>query len=222
MDNEIENLLREIRLALDPLPPSLTGASHGSDLYEAYLFTLILTAARSEGAAITFETIHGTRPIDTFYFRTSPGHIYSTAWPYTHAIVELPGKNPLEVHVGVRVVGKSQVLHECDVALIDRQEAANCRATSREPSSSKVILAVEAKFYSASLSLGLGRGFIGLASDLSAKYSCFVANTTSASVARLLAHNKTQNWFDDATVGSNAVGRLESFFETVLHNYKAR
>jgi hypothetical protein len=222
MNQSTRQLLDAIRAALQPLPPSLTTSSQCSDIFEAYLFTVITNAARSEGANVRFETVQGVPPTGVLYFRTSPGHIHSTAWPYAHAVLEFPSKDPLEVHVGVCVVGKSQVLHECDVAVLDRQEATTCGVMRRESNSSKVWVSAEAKFYSSSLNLGLGRAYIGLIGDLSAKFSCFVANATSDSVVRLLAHNKSRNWYDEVTVNSSAASWLEGFIATALRNYKAR
>ena len=55
-------LLAAIRSAITPLPPSLTNSSRGSDLFEAYILTLIVQAARSEGGSVTYETVAETTP----------------------------------------------------------------------------------------------------------------------------------------------------------------
>lgn len=214
-------LLAEIRDALTPLSPSLTNASHGSDLFEAYILTLIVAAARSEGATVTFETVAGAPPA-RFFFRTSPGHIYSRLHPYTHAVIDFVTCPPLEAHVGILVSGKSRVLHECDVAVLDRDEASNCRQHRAEPRSNKLLLSVEAKFYTTTLSLNLARAFIGLISDLSASFPCFVANMTSVSGMRLLSARKNRDWFDQVMVGQPSAERLSSFFATAFHRYRAR
>jgi hypothetical protein len=214
-------LLAEIRSALTPLPPSLVNSSHGSDLFEAYILTLILQAARSEGATVTYETVFGAAPTQ-FFFRTSPGHIYSTLHPYTHAMIDFGVRPPLEAHVGILVAGKSQVLHECDVAVLDRAEAEECRQNRTEPRSRTLTLSAEAKFYTTALGLNLARSFIGLISDLSTSFPCFVANTTSVSAMRLLAARKDRDWFDNVIVGQQSAGLLRSFFATAFHHYKAR
>jgi hypothetical protein len=67
-------LLAAIRSAVAPLPPSLVNTSRGSDLFEAYILTLIVQAARLEGGSVTYETVAETTPTQ-FYFRTSPGHM---------------------------------------------------------------------------------------------------------------------------------------------------
>ena len=125
----------------------------------------------------------------------------------------------LEVHVGVRVAGKSGVLHECDIAVIERGEAESCRQNGTEPRSFHLKIAVEAKFYSANLGLDLARSFIGLTRDLAPSASpCFVANITSASVVRLLGA-RTREWQDEVVPESNGARRLRAFFENQFHRY---
>ena len=48
--------------ALSPLPPSLDDRSQGSDLFEAYLFTVVVQAALDENAHIRYETSSGGIP----------------------------------------------------------------------------------------------------------------------------------------------------------------
>jgi hypothetical protein len=216
-----QQLLAQIRSALTPLPPSLTNSSRGSDLFEAYIFTLILQAARSEGATVSYETVFGAAPTQ-FYFRTSPGHIYSTRHPYTHAVIDFGRRPPLEAHLGILVSGRSQVLHECDVAVLDRAEAQECRQNRTEPRSRTLTLSAEAKFYTTTLGLDLARSYIGLISDLTASFPCFIANTTSVSAMRLLSARKERNWFDDVIIGQPSADLLRSFFARAFHYYKAR
>jgi hypothetical protein len=57
-------------------------------------------------------------------FRRSPGYINSRADKYTHAILDFQDqKIQLEVHLGIYTLGNSNVIHECDVAVIKREEA---------------------------------------------------------------------------------------------------
>lgn len=180
-----------------------------------------MAAARSEGATVTYETVTGTPPAQ-FFFRTSPGHIYSRLHPYTHAVIDFRNQPPLEAHLGILVSGRSRVPHECDVAVLNRDEARECRQSRAEPRSNKLLLSVEAKFYTTTLSLNLARSFIGLISDLSSSFPCFVANTTSVSGMRLLSARRERNWFDQVMVGQPSAERLTSFFATAFHHYKAR
>ncbi len=79
--------------------PQLTTESHASDLFEAYVFTIILRAARDLGAEIDYRDVTGGRPA-SFVFRTSPGYIYSKERQYCHAVIAFQGKPRLEAHVG--------------------------------------------------------------------------------------------------------------------------
>src|SRR5262245_15162100 len=121
------NLLAEIRQALgQAVVPSLKSSSAVSDLYEAYIFGLLLQAARTEGATIVLDCIQGGTP-NPFVFRTSPGFLDSSRRNYGYARISFPRCPDLEAHVSVRVAGHSNVLHECDVSVIHRAEADLCR-----------------------------------------------------------------------------------------------
>ena len=113
------DLMREIRNALaGALTPNLTARSQGADLYEAYVWSLVIEGARSEGAIISFWDVHGNRVASSFTFRTSPGNIFSTSNPYCYAQISFPNCPDLEAHLGIFVAGQSGVPHECDVAVI--------------------------------------------------------------------------------------------------------
>jgi len=159
------DLVIAIQAALGSTPASLNQSSPGSDLYELYVLGLVLTAARDLGGSVAFEDVHRNVPA-TFVARTSPGYIYSDEQPYCHAIIRFNTGSELEAHLGIRVEGASGVLHECDVAVLLRAEAITCRQLRVQPRQSRVILAVECKFYTVPIPLGLGRSFVGLAKDL--------------------------------------------------------
>ena len=57
--------------------PSLSSASNTSDIFEAYVFSLVIEAARIEGASIMFRNVLGQNNPPVFVFRTSPGYIFS-------------------------------------------------------------------------------------------------------------------------------------------------
>ncbi|MGB9180710.1 MAG: hypothetical protein WCB68_15875 [Pyrinomonadaceae bacterium] len=216
------DLLNEIRTTLGTsITPSLSSASAVSDIFEAYILSLVIQAAEAEDATISYQDVFGNIPTN-FVFRTSPGYIFSTAHPYTHAVITFPNKPPLEAHVGVRVVGKSRVLHECDVAVMEQAEAETCRQRQVPPRSSKVLIAVECKFYSTPLQLYLARAFLGLASDLSVKEAIFVTNTSSDSIEKLLS-GRGQKWEHKLTPSSaKEVLRLKHEFQNAFKTYKAK
>jgi hypothetical protein len=200
---------------------SLNTTSDSSDIFEAYVFSLALEAAQTEGATITYRDVLGRIPTD-FVFRTSPGYIFSTTHNYTHAVILFPSKAPLEAHIGVRVVGKSGVLHECDVAVIEQSEAETCRRRQVPPRSSKVLIAVECKFYSTPLQLHLARAFIGLTVDLSATKPIFVTNSSSDSLEKLLT-GRDRDWEHNLVPSFPVeVMRLRHKFQDAFQKYKAR
>jgi hypothetical protein len=212
----LANIQAELGAAINP---SLTTSSDASDLYEAYQLTLVLAAARAEGGVISYRDVFGAAPT-TFTFRTSPGDIYSRRRPYCFAVIDFPNKPQLEVHMSVRVQGVSQVLHECDVAVIRADEAATCRLNSVHPRSSQVVLALECKFYTASIPLDEARGYVGLVADLQRGPRFFVVNTQSDSAERYL-HRHSMRWEHQVyPTAGREVERLRNAFQTVFRDYK--
>ncbi|MCA6379059.1 MAG: hypothetical protein IM574_13760 [Cytophagales bacterium] len=89
------------------------------------------------------------------------------------------------------------------------------------PRSSKIIISVEAKYYTSSLGLHLGRSFLGLTTDFSANKTIFVSNTSSTSIEKLLTH-KGKLWEHKITpANTNEVGRLISEFQKAFKEFKA-
>jgi len=196
--------------------------SNPSDIYEAYIFSLVVEAAREEGASVEFVNRDGTVS-KTLIFRTSPGYVYSKAKNYSYARISFANRPVLEAHVGIRITGKSGVLHEGDVSVIESAEAENCRNNNLSPRSSKVLILVECKFYSSHLQLHLARSFVGLVGDMSVKEPFFVSNTSSFSVDKLLSH-RVRNWEKDIkpTCKNREEERLIFSFRNAYKNYVSR
>jgi hypothetical protein len=190
-----------------------------NDVYENYIWALCLQAARQHGATITYEDSNEAM-VSQLVFRTSPGAIYSTAHPYTHAAIDFSGCPLLEAHVGIRVTGKSRVLHECDVAVLDKEEARLCRSNQVHPRASKVLIAAECKFYTAAIQLYLGRSFLGLTSDIHRKERYFITNGQSPSVTKLIAHHQSE-WECGVIPKSPDADALLHSFARAFRNYKA-
>lgn len=217
-----DELLNEVLQTLGAaIKPSLTSTSATSDLFEAYAFSLVIRAALKESAQVSYRDPYDN-PTSQFVFRTSPGYLWSATKPYTFAMIQFPNTEPLEAHLGVRVSGKSGVLHEFDVCVVLRSEAMTSRHDQVHPRSAKVLIGVECKFYSASLSLGLARSFIGLGADVTAKNTFFMTNMSSPSVEKLLTA-RGRKWghrvFPASTVD---VERMRNEFQSAFKYFRAR
>jgi hypothetical protein len=203
------DLLDELEALLQAGAISYDSSSAAHDVYEGYIFALVVATARASRANVYFETVHGAMTND-LVFRTSPGRLYSTAQDYTHAVIQFGQIAPvLEVHVGVLVQGNSGVEHECDVLVLEAEEARTCRQVRASPRTRACILAVECKYYLAHLPLSMARGFAGLKDDLGNTHAIFAANTTSNSVKKYLSHRKLTQEFD-AIPGSREVEHLRT------------
>ncbi len=214
------DLLQEIQLVLGAaINPRLSTRDEASDIYEAYLFALIVRAAELEGGQVDYRSVSGGKPTE-FVFRKSPGYIHSIRQPYTYARIDFGAQSgPLETHLGVRVSGKSRVLHECDVLVLPEAEAIRCRSRGLAPRSHTLLLAVEAKFYASSLPLGEARGFVGLRTDFSAELSCLAANVQGQEASRLLDARAPYHEVE-LVPGSMAVDRFVPRVRSLFAAYK--
>lgn len=216
MWNDISSALRSAASA------NLSAASAGNDLYEAYVWTLVLEAARRQGATIRLVTRSGTLATN-FYFRTAPSSIFSNLHDYCHTELRFPRAPVLEAHVGIYVSGKSKVNHECDVAVLDQDEAITCRDENVHPRSSKVLLAIECKYYlSSSLGVDLGRSFLGLIDDIYTDGRFFVSTQNAGSVDKLFSRHKKEFEIGLSPLTPDEEVRLRGSFEKIFRNYQAR
>ena len=214
------DLLAQIRSMLGMAGNPYSSAADAHDIYEAYLFSLVVVVARNSSATVHFETVDGKVTTD-LVFRTSPGMLYSTRRPYTHAVVAFPNVPVLEIHLGVRVQGRSRVLHECDVLVLSQDEADRCRTGQVAPRGGRSLLAVECKFYTSILKLGLARGFEGLHADLGTRHTLFVANLNAVRVARYLNHRR-RTWEQTVRPGAQQVTHVESLIREAFKDHCAR
>lgn len=201
---------------------NLSAASAGNDLYECYIWALILEAARREGATIRLMTRNGL-PATSFYFRTSPSSIFSNLHDYCHAEIRFPRSPVLEAHIGIYVSGKSRVNHECDVAVVYQDEADTCRANNVHPRSSKVIMSVECKYYlSSTLGVDLGRSFLGLIDDIYTDGRFFVSTQNAGSVDKLFSRHRKEYEIGLSPLTPDLEVRLRGSFEKIFRNFQAR
>jgi hypothetical protein len=207
-----------------PTTMTVTGRrpTAGNDLYEAYLFGLVLTAARRQGFGITLEDADGLAA--TLRLRRSPGRLPSggsRGARFTHAVLTCPPRPSLEVHTGVGVVGQSKVVHEADVLVLPQDDALRCRNFDLDPLGRDAELMMEAKYYTNPVGLGTGREFLGLRVDVSAKQKVFVATIASDSVTSLLSGKKVPH---DVGVLPRRRGEtsLLGLIERTLRDYRSR
>ncbi|MCW7942727.1 hypothetical protein AAW14_11935 [Streptomyces hygroscopicus] len=215
------NLVLAIEEAIGALQSVYRNSADESDLYEASLLVLCLDAARDAGGTVLL-TQDGSTTAAELRFRRAPGNLWSGN--FTYALVDFPGtQKQLEIHLGVFVVaGRSKVAHECDVAVIDHQEAERSRQAAVHPRSSKLVSAIEAKHYSTSPALGIGRNFLGLAQELGEKNCSLVyPSQSTANLAGLIAKRQSEA-YEELLPGRPAASRLRSHLDQAIRNWKAR
>ncbi|MQW61601.1 hypothetical protein GHK33_02485 [Sinorhizobium meliloti] len=200
---------------------NLSTLSAGEDLYEPYVWALVLEAAERMGAVISLRDRNGGAP-GSFWFRTQPSGIASVAHPYCHALIEFEGCPALEAHVGIYVSGRSKVRHECDVAVLFKSEADACRDNNTHPRFSKAILTVECKFYvNATVGVGHGRSFLGLINDIQNGERYFVATRASSSVSKLFAKHNKEYELGLSPMSPDLETRLRGSFEKAFRDFKS-
>ncbi len=187
------------------------------DRYEAFVWLLLIQAARDEGAQVSLKDVNlnpSTAPI----LRTSPGVISSKAAPYTHAVINFPSKPVLEAHVGIQIAGKSTVSHECDVVVLDQVEAQACRNSGANPRYKCTVIVAECKYYPTSnLSLKLSREFLGFCREMR-KIDCFfVASRSSDPVLRVLSHSNCHRQTNVLPNTPTAVSLIHAFRDKFNH-----
>jgi hypothetical protein len=216
---QIDNLLSELSSAIGGRPTSYNSATAAWDIYEGYTFALVIRAAIAAGGTVVYEDCY-SNPVGRLLFRTSPGMLYSTAHPYTHAVLSFPGCDPLELHVGVRVQGRSGVLHECDVLVLPVEEANLSRARRVAPRGTRSLIAIECKYYASHLSLDLARGFHGLHADLGLKYPFFVTNLRAQRIERYLTYHN-RNWESGVIPRTQEVAYFEGQVREAFKKYQS-
>ena len=209
------SLLTAVRSALTTartLGYNSRSAAH--DVYEAYLLTLFLRAAKNDGWH--YELRDTSNAITTHaVFRMGPGRL--PVPNYTHAYLTKIGKEPLEAHIGVKVLGASGVAHEFDLLVLTSNSADRCRKAYADPNASDVVAHAEAKYYGADIPLHLGRGMVGLAFDCRLfDKSVLATNRNSRSVEILLLNYHIM--FRFLILPSNSMGEwfMERAFAEML------
>ncbi|MCA9628653.1 MAG: hypothetical protein KC766_13335 [Myxococcales bacterium] len=190
---------------------SLTAASRAYSLYEGFVFACVVEALARLGAQFEVRD-HDDNSATTLVFRTKPGLIFTPGVPYTFVYAQLPSGAEYELHSTLRSEGRSKVLHELDVALVERAEAVRCRQAGISPRAAKVKLLAECKFYGRSLPLHLGREYLGLSSEFRIRVKTIVSNVRSDHIGRMIASQRGTENFD---VSPMTPGKVVRFVEWV-------
>jgi hypothetical protein len=194
-------------------------ANVANDLYEAYLFSVIIDAARREGASVEYRDGNGNL-VSQLWFRRSPGVLHGDPL-FTHGVVHFANHEPLEVHVGIRVSGVSHIAHECDVCVLKQGECNRSRADNLLPRSRGVLLALEAKYYAVPLPLGLGRALLGLDKELFGAPVALATNFRSDDILTMvLHHNSYAN--HEVLPGRHEHDSLVHHVASIFHRYRYR
>jgi hypothetical protein len=213
-------LIASIQQALQSLSGRYARAP-GHDLFEGYLLGLVVRAARLEGA--TVQLVNATHGL---LLRTAPGRIYGVSvqgQAYSYAVIQFAQRPDLEAHVGVRVEGKSRVVHECDVLVVHADEAELCRRRRVEPKSAAALISVEGKLYGTPLKIDLGRSFIGLINDLSSDWRCLATNFhRNEVVAALMARNRDRYLFQHVLPAARGEDSIVEFFTNAFRRHRDR
>ncbi|MFI6345172.1 hypothetical protein [Streptomyces sp. NPDC050560] len=216
----VDELIGEIESLLAAGAVSYDSSSQPCDVYEGFIFSLIVATASRHGATVTYKNVHGA-PTAHLVFRTGPGHLHSTIQPFTHAVIEFDGAPALEVHLGVYVTGSSRVLHECDILVLPAEEADLSREQGVAPRGSQAVLIVECKYYVSNFGIGLARNFEGLRADIRPQSELFVSNTRSSSIARYLdARNRECEL--DVVPNSPQAGYLQAAIRKAFKSYLSK
>jgi hypothetical protein len=200
----------------------VASGGQANDAYEVYVFTLVLEAARSEGATVEFRATSGTLNPSPLTFRTSPGSIFSASNDYSFAALEFPDGLSYEAHIGIYVEGVAGVLHECDVAVIDAAEGVFCRRNKVHPKRKCLALSAECKFYTGKLGISIGREFIGSTTELGTVGRFLLSNSDGKSVDRVLAHHDRDRYFNLAPNNSDAQAQTVSRFRRIFANLRSK
>lgn len=210
-------VLQEIKNAISSVGATYSTKSAAHDAFEAYVWTLLVDACKRIDASVKLRVV--TRGgASKLYFRTAPGAIYSNPNDYSRADIALPNGAEFEAHVGIKVQGASGAVHECDVCLVDKDEADYCRSERTHPRHTKVPVAIECKYYSSAVGVDKGRSFLGLAKELSPRNRYFVCITFSPVVERLLKRHElvAETQLGSVSLDNKSAIRFRSLLEHSL------
>ena len=122
-------------------------------LFETYVWSILIDAAKAEGANPSYQRLG---PSGRLVMPQGPRNLFGNQFSFARLQF---GGYALEAHTNLFVEGRSKVVHECDVALLDAAEAEILRDRGVHPKASKLILGVECKFHGPPVPLRRGSVF---------------------------------------------------------------
>ncbi len=205
--------------ALGASSPILRSPASIHKLYEVYVATCMMRALREKGAHLVPKDTHGVTTHD-LRFRMAPGLIYSPASSPGYVLVSYEGQE-FELHTDLRVLGKSGILHELDVCLIDRTQAQHCRGGNVDPPASSVAAFLEVKYHGVPIPLHEGREYLGLSSEFTIRPKAFVCNLDNSDIQILLASHKGTVHFGPTPLNPRSTQELVSWLGTEISHQLA-
>lgn len=189
-----------------------------NDYYEAYLWAEAVDVARSEHWHVDFVNAGAAK--DEFTFRMGPGRLNSKK-SYTYATLSHPSRGCRgELHLGIKIRGESGVLHEFDVVALSGSAATHARATKQDPGHAGTRLHIEAKFHKNDLSLGVGRGIVGLHADCPTIHPFLVSRAAGSPTLRDLIKHYGGTYVHNAFPTGTGVVYLHGCLKAALMQWK--
>lgn len=189
--------------------------------YEAYIWTLCKRAVEEAGGRTVLTGIKSGNNPKKIVLRGSPGSMASTLQDFCYIACQLKEKE-FEIHLDVQYEGSSGASHEIDVSIYDHAGAEAVRSNGGLPRSSKLIMAIECKFYITSVpSAALGRGFVGLVKDYpGTRLNAFASNKASKNLNKYFSNKSNIEPFTDLTPGQTAAAdRFVRIIEQALRKW---
>lgn len=189
MSDAVMEMLAELNAAMAGVTVPFTTASAADNVYEAYVFSLVVAAAAESGGRITYCDRYDIEVKD-LVFRGSPGLLHARGRRFTHAVIRFGQAPPIEVHLRVKVRGGSGSHGECDILIIDSHTADTSRRRDEAPPGGSCLLAIECKYYLVPLPIEAATAFSGRCGDRSKLAALFAANRTSPQISQFLWNKK--------------------------------
>jgi len=184
-------------------------------LFETYLWSILIEAAKAEGATAAYRQL-GTS--GRLVMPQGPRNLFGNQFSFARLDF---GDYALEAHTNLFVEGRSKVVHECDVALLDAEEAGVLRDRGVHPKASKLILAVECKFHGPPVPLDEARSFLGLTTEIATTNRFMVSNASPERIQKVLVRHKRLWKMPVVPSDSRRVSALQASFEDVFRDYAA-